>query len=83
MQTNYDAKKNFFDTSEVEAAIDLIIKSNMGRGAGGSPVIVIKSAVPVGYTKRCRAMFILVRFCGQSGDRIDSARDGVWTFPDR
>lgn len=66
--TNYDAKKNFFDTSAVEAAIDLIIKSNIGRGADGAPVIVIKSTVPVGYTKKCRAMFV-ARYPGADGEK--------------
>ena len=47
--TNYDPQKNFFDTSAVEAVIDLVIKYNP------SAYIIIKSTIPVGYTKRIRA----------------------------
>ena len=46
--TNYDPQKNFFDTSAVEAVIDLVIKYNP------SAYIIIKSTIPVGYTKRIR-----------------------------
>ena len=43
--TNYDSKKNFFDTSAVEKVIDLVLQYNTDA------VIVIKSTIPVGYTR--------------------------------
>ena len=46
--TNYDSKKNFFDTSAVEAVIDLVMKANTDA------IMVIKSTIPVGYTKQIR-----------------------------
>ena len=49
--TNYDSKKNFFDTSAVEAVIELVIKYNPDA------IMVIKSTIPVGYTANVREKF--------------------------
>ena len=46
--TNYDSKKNNFDTSAVETVIDLVMKSNPDA------IMVIKSTIPVGYTESIR-----------------------------
>lgn len=47
--TNYDPQKNFFDTSAVEAVIDLVLQNNPDA------VMVIKSTIPVGY---CRSLYV-------------------------
>lgn len=49
--TNYDSKKNFFDTSAVEDVIKLVIENNPNA------IMVIKSTIPVGYTVSIREKF--------------------------
>ncbi|MBU9895392.1 nucleotide sugar dehydrogenase [Holdemanella biformis] len=49
--TNYDSKKNFFDTSAVEAVIELVLKVNP------KAMMVIKSTIPVGYTESVRKKY--------------------------
>ncbi|MDO5140408.1 MAG: nucleotide sugar dehydrogenase [Eubacteriales bacterium] len=49
--TNYDSKQNFFDCSAVEAVIELVLKVNPDAA------MVIKSTIPVGYTKQVRARY--------------------------
>lgn len=49
--TNYDPQKNFFDCSAVEAVIDLVLKNS------DHATMIIKSTIPVGYTKRVREQF--------------------------
>lgn len=49
--TNYDSKKNFFDTSAVESVIELVLKYNPNA------IMVIKSTIPVGYTESIRKKF--------------------------
>ena len=49
--TNYDSRKNFFDTNSVEAVIQLVMQYN------SDAIMVIKSTIPVGYTKSVREKF--------------------------
>ena len=52
--TNYDPKKNFFDCSAVEAVISLVLESTKDKTPQEKPTIIIKSTIPVGYTKHIR-----------------------------
>ena len=49
--TNYDAQKNYFDTSAIEAVIEKVLEVNK------EAIIVIKSTIPVGYTESIRAKY--------------------------
>ena len=49
--TNYDSQKNYFDTSAVEAVIELVLRANPNA------IMVIKSTIPVGYTESIRKKF--------------------------
>lgn len=49
--TNYDSQKNYFDTSAVEAVIELVMKVNPDA------IMVIKSTIPVGYTENVRKKY--------------------------
>ena len=49
--TNYDSKKNFFDTSAVESVIELVLKVNPDA------IMIIKSTIPVGYTESVRQKY--------------------------
>lgn len=49
--TNYDPDRNYFDTSSIEAVIELVMKVN------NNAVMIIKSTVPVGYTKSVREKY--------------------------
>ena len=49
--TNYDSNKNFFDTSAVESVIESVLSVNLDA------IMVIKSTIPVGYTKSIREKY--------------------------
>lgn len=49
--TNYDSQKNFFDTSAVEAVIELVMEVNPNA------IMIIKSTIPVGYTESVRRKY--------------------------
>ncbi len=53
--TNYDSEKDFFDTGAVEQVIELVLEATAARE--DKPLVVIKSTVPVGYTKSVRKKY--------------------------
>ena len=59
--TNYDSKKNFFDTSAVEAVIKLVIEYNP------EAIMVIKSTIPVGFHSKCPRKISLRQYYLQPG----------------
>ena len=52
--TNYDSQKNYFDTSAVESVIELVLAANEGHEL---PWMIIKSTIPVGYTRSIRKKY--------------------------
>lgn len=55
--TNYDSKKNFFDTAAVESVIELVLRLNKDKTEENQPVMIIKSTVPVGFTEHARKKY--------------------------
>ena len=55
--TNYDPQKNFFDTSAVENVIENVISATESKREEDKPLIIIKSTVPVGYTKSMHSKY--------------------------
>ena len=55
--TNYDPKKNYFDTSAVESVIELVLEVNQDKAPEDLPVMIIKSTIPVGYTESLRKKY--------------------------
>ena len=55
--TNYDNRKNFFDTSAVESVIDQVMRVTQDKADEDKPYIVIKSTIPVGYTCMIRKKY--------------------------
>lgn len=53
--TNYDPKKNFFDTSAVESVIEMVLKATENNVS--KPLMIIKSTIPVGYTESIRRKY--------------------------
>lgn len=55
--TNYDSKKNFFDTSAVESVIEMVLDLSKDKPEEEQPIMVIKSTIPVGYTESIRKKY--------------------------
>ena len=55
--TNYDSKKNFFDTSAVENVIEMVLDINKDKKPEEQPIMIIKSTIPVGYTESIREKY--------------------------
>ena len=55
--TNYDPKKNYFDTSAVESVIEQVLSLNKDKAPDQQPVMIIKSTIPVGYTAALREKY--------------------------
>lgn len=71
--TNYDPKKNFFDTSAVEAVIDLVLSVNPDA------VMVIKSTIPVGY---CRSLYVKYAPAFASEERLKGKKFNLLFSPE-
>lgn len=66
--TNYDVAKNYFDTSAVESVIELVLESS------DTATMVIKSTIPVGYTKSVRKKYGIDRILFPQSFFVNSRR---------
>lgn len=74
--TNYDSVQNFFDTSSVEAVIELVLRVNP------KATIVVKSTVPVGYTENVRQRYATVAHGGGDGDASQESKPNIIFAPE-
>ena len=70
--TNYDSQKNFFDTSAVEAVIDAVLKVNPDA------VMVIKSTIPVGYTRSLYLKYYKKFLAQSEGSSLTHSRNNAF-----